>query len=159
MCTNCGSSITIPIGTDGDPGFSGHANVPFDGIEEEVIFDTSLNIIVTKDSEPDLPLDQSFSPIGYFIFPGTSNLNGNIPTKAYIIADITGSSWIIRIKNSFGVIIAEGNLITSTTTDLYSLGAISNLPTSLDLFTIEAAFINPSPNTETLNLYSLSLLK
>jgi hypothetical protein len=171
MCINCGdSSIIVPIGDEGLPGFNGVSIDGTNGVEEHVTFDTSLNITYTGyDFISSIPVDflgnpdlTAFRTVGYFIFPGTDNLiqplDDNSPNKAYLIANIVSGVWLVRIRNSSDVTVAEGTVINPVI-DIVDLGAISNLPSDVDIFTIEVYLVGLSDPTNSININGLSLTK
>lgn len=168
MCANCtDTSVVLPIGNIGANGIPGTAYNGVDGIEEHIVFDTSVNISYTvNDFLNSVPVDtfgtpdfSQFRTIGYLIFPGTNNLHGVLPNKAYIIGNIVTNQWLVRIRNSNNVIIVESTAISNTSKQIIDLGVPTNIPANLDILTIEVYPLIITDITSTINLDSLSLIQ
>ncbi len=168
MCEDCeGTSIVLPVG---DPGANGDPGIGYNGtngIEEHVVFDTSLSVTYTvNDFLNSVPVDSLGSPdfsqfrtISYFIFPGTNNLQGISPNKAYIIANIITNTWLVRIRDENNVIIAETTTISSPTPLVIDMGAITYIPSNLGIITIEVFPLDVTDITSSIEIKSLSLIQ
>jgi len=162
MCTTgCNeTSIVIPIGAPGEDGQPGVAYNGSDGIEEHVVFDTALDTFYSVQNFIDDSTDfAQFQIAGYFIFPGTDNLAGISPNKAYISVAISNTSWLVRLRDSDNLIIAESTSITGSSVAIFDLGALSNIPAELDLCTIEVFPEDLTDLTGTIQIENLLLIQ
>ncbi len=162
MCTTgCNeTSIVIPIGDPGANGTDGIAINGINGIEEHVVFDTVLSTYYTVQNFIDNSVDFSqFQITAYFIFPGTNNLQGISPNKAYISVSVSNTPWLVRLRDSDNLIIAESTSISGSTITIFDLGALSNLPAELDLCSIEIFPEDLTDLTGTINIQNLLLIQ
>ncbi len=168
MCTNCDdNSIVLPLGDPGVAGSDGVGTDGLNGVEERVIFDTSLHLTyTTTEFTASMPLlddgltydTAAFREIGWFIFPGTDNLQGNIPTSAYLAAYmVTPVKWAVRIKAN-GLVVAQSTALNVVAISIFALGTVTNLPTDVSIMSIE---VIPLTNdvVGTIHIKSLTLLK
>lgn len=162
MCTTgCNeTSIVIPIGAPGDDGVDGNSYGGSAGIEEHVVFDTALNTSYTVQNFIDDSTDfAQFQTTAYFIFPGTDNLAGISPNKAYISVSVSNTPWIVRLRDSDNLIIAESTSISGSSVVIFDLGALSNIPAELDLCTVEVFPTNLTDLTGTIQIKNLLLIQ
>ncbi len=175
MCANCeDNSVVVPIGDPGDDGSPGNSFNGTNGIEEHVVYDSALNISYTvEDFLNSVPLDSSGNPdltqfrtIGWMIFPGLNNLNNISPNKAFIIANVItddpfrpSGPWLVKIRNSNDTIIVESTSISSGTKIIVDMGALSDIPSNLDVLTIEVFPTDTSNITSEIQINSLLLIQ
>lgn len=170
MCTNCDdSSVIVPIGLPGDNGADGVAYNGVDGVEDKIIFDTSLNITyTTEEFTNNMPLlsdgityDQNaYQEVGVFIFPGSSILNGNTPNLAlFSMRNTDATKWQVRLRAE-SLVIAETAAYTLpvATPVLIASAPITNFPEDTSICYIE---VRPLTNNteDTLYINSLMILK
>ncbi len=169
MCNSCSdnTSTVIPLGPSGKNGLNGNPGVPFIATECPIIFDSALLINYTcQDFIDTIPLDfnnipdyTAYRTIAYFIFPGTSNLANIIPNNLQIVGNVSSSNWLVRIRNSNDITIAGSTSIITTIKGLINIGTVSNLPTNMDIFTIEVFPTDLTDPTSILTIDSVLLNK